>query len=93
MYDAVIIGGGASGLAAAVKALKNGKKILVLEAEKRVGKKILLAGNGRCNLSNEYLSADCYNTRAVAEYLTHSGEVYDFFEEIGLKTRTLDGRI
>ena len=93
MYDAVIIGGGASGLAAAVKALKNGKKILVLEAEKRVGKKILLAGNGRCNLSNKHLSADCYNTRAVAEYLTHSGEVYDFFEEIGLKTRTLDGRI
>lgn len=93
MYDAVIIGGGASGLAAAVKALKNGKKILVLEAEKRVGKKILLAGNGRCNLSNKHLSADCYNTPSVAEFLKYSGEVYDFFEEIGLKTRTLDGRI
>lgn len=93
MYDAVIIGGGASGLAAAVKALKNGKKILVLEAEKRAGKKILLTGNGRCNLSNLHLSADCYNTPSVAEYLKYSGKVYDFFEEIGLKTRTIDGRI
>ena len=51
-YDLLIIGGGASGLAAAVTAKSLGiGKIAVLERLPRVGKKILATGNGRCNPS------------------------------------------
>ncbi len=51
--DIIVIGGGASGLAAAVSASEAGARVTVLEKEDRPGKKILATGNGRCNLMNE----------------------------------------
>lgn len=93
MYDAVIIGGGASGLAAAIRARSRGKDVAVLEGAERVGRKILLAGNGRCNMSNERVERDCYNDGFVDRFLSRSRKVGEFFEEIGLKTRNIDGRI
>ena len=62
LYDIAIIGGGASGLFAAVCAVREMKKrgrrdsVILLEKNDRVGKKLLMTGNGRCNLTN--LSAD-----------------------------------
>jgi len=50
--DISIIGGGASGLAAAIAAARTGAAVVVLEKLPRVGKKILATGNGRCNLGN-----------------------------------------
>ena len=93
MYDVIIIGGGASGLTAAVVALSRGKNALVLEASERVGKKILLAGNGRCNVSNVDLSVSHYNDEKVVSFLRRSEKVFSFFETIGLKTREIDGRL
>ena len=61
MYDVVIIGGGASGLAAGITAKSNGKKILILESYDRVGKKLLATGNGKCNLANISISKDNYS--------------------------------
>ncbi len=54
MTDIVIIGGGAAGLAAAVTAAREapGATVTVLERDARVGKKLLVTGNGRCNLTN-----------------------------------------
>ena len=59
-FDLIIIGGCASGLAAAVNAhrLYPGLEIAVIEKLPRAGKKILATGNGRCNLSNINASAD-----------------------------------
>lgn len=59
-YDAIIIGGGASGLMCAVSAKMKNKNISVAIIEKndRVGKKLLATGNGRCNLTNKNVSAD-----------------------------------
>lgn len=51
-FDVIIIGGGAAGLTAALSASRAGAKALVLEAAPRIGRKILAAGNGRCNLAN-----------------------------------------
>lgn len=93
MYDAVIIGGGAAGLAAAIRAHGRGKKILVAEAAPRVGKKLLLAGGGKCNISNECVLPRHYNGEFAARFLEDSRMVGEFFKEIGLKTRTVDGRI
>ena len=55
-----IIGGGASGLVAAIGAARNGAEVTVIEHMDRVGKKILSTGNGRCNLTNYKMEEDCY---------------------------------
>lgn len=90
-YDAVIIGGGASGLMCAISAkTKNQKlKICILEKNDRVGKKLLSTGNGRCNLTNENLSADKYNGSfnegvgyIIAKYNT--SWLLDRFSDLGL---------
>lgn len=93
IYDAIIIGGGASGLTVASVAKNRGKNILVIEANKRVGRKILLAGNGKCNISNEKVSAENYNNPFVEKFLEKSYKVAEFFQTVGIVTRTLDGRI
>ena len=51
--DVVVIGGGASGIVAAIYAARNGKKVTILEKNNVCGKKILVTGNGRCNYFNE----------------------------------------
>ena len=50
--DIIIIGGGMSGLVAAIVAARGGAKTLIIEYKERVGQKILATGNGRCNLGN-----------------------------------------
>lgn len=52
MYDTIIIGGGVSGLMAAVSASENNKKVLIIEKNNRLGKKLLISGGGRCNVTN-----------------------------------------
>lgn len=52
IYDAIIIGGGAAGLFCAIQAGKRGRKVLVLEHNAQVGRKILISGGGRCNFTN-----------------------------------------
>ena len=47
-----IIGGGASGMFAAIQAAKEGADVTILESGERLGKKILSTGNGKCNLTN-----------------------------------------
>ena len=63
MADLVILGGGASGLMAAVSAARfiPGKNISILEHGPRVGKKLLVTGNGRCNLTNLELDFSRYH--------------------------------
>ena len=53
-YDIIIIGGGASGLCTAVMAKNKRNRVLIIEHNDRVGKKILSTGNGKCNLTNLY---------------------------------------
>lgn len=56
-----VIGGGASGMMAAIVAARAGGKVTVIEHTARVGKKILSTGNGKCNFTNQSLSKDDYN--------------------------------
>ena len=57
-----IIGGGASGMMAAITAAKEGMDVTIAEHMDRVGKKILSTGNGRCNLTNLHQDASCYRS-------------------------------
>ncbi len=86
--DCLIIGGGASGLAAACVAARRGRRVILLEARDRVGKKILATGNGRCNLMN--MGRPHYFGRAefAAQVLSHCPQekVLRFFHELGLNT-------
>ncbi len=61
-FDAVIVGGGASGLMCAISAKQHKKdiKIAIIEKNDRVGKKLLSTGNGRCNLTNKNISSELY---------------------------------
>ena len=52
MYDVIVVGGGASGLMAAGTAASLGKKTLLIEKMPRTGRKILVTGKGRCNVTN-----------------------------------------
>jgi len=52
IYDAIVIGGGAAGLFCALTAGKRGKKVLVIEHNSQVGRKIIISGGGRCNFTN-----------------------------------------
>ena len=52
-YDAIIIGAGAAGLFCAIEAGKRGRKVLVIEHNAQVGRKILISGGGRCNFTNK----------------------------------------
>ncbi|HOT21785.1 MAG TPA: NAD(P)/FAD-dependent oxidoreductase [Sedimentibacter sp.] len=70
-----VIGGGASGLTAAIAAARNGAEVTICEKLNRVGKKILATGNGRCNYTNMNLSKECYHSNN----LNFAEEVMKFF--------------
>ena len=57
-YDVIIIGGGAAGLMCAATAGKRGRKVLVIEHNEKVGKKILISGGGRCNFTNLWVQPE-----------------------------------
>ncbi len=52
IYDAIIIGGGAAGLFCGIEAGKRGKRVLIIEHNAEVGRKIMISGGGRCNFTN-----------------------------------------
>lgn len=99
-YDVVVIGAGASGMMAAIQAAKNGKKTVVLEVLARPGKKILVTGNGKCNLTNYKIDDSCYHTDSgdVKDIMRVIGRfdaraVTDFFREEGMLVRDRDGYV
>jgi len=51
-FDGIIIGGGPAGMFAAITAAQQGQKVLLLERNDRLGKKLLITGKGRCNVTN-----------------------------------------
>ena len=96
-YEIAVIGGGASGLFAAAAAAGEAKQagvrvnVTVYEGNPRVGKKILVTGNGRCNLTNQHMDVSCYRGATAlfeAVYAQFDREAtLSFFEDAGLFTR------
>lgn len=94
--DVAIIGGGASGIFAAIFAARGGAKTVILEKNPRIGKKILSTGNGRCNFTNSNIGVKNYNSDFVQCALEKfsSKDTVDFFEELGLLSKEeAEGRI
>lgn len=89
--DVLIIGGGAAGLCAAVSVKRNniGLKTAVLEAKPRVGLKLAVTGNGRCNITNRELSIKNYHGEnpefasfALKKY--NVAQIEKFFDSLGV---------
>jgi len=80
-YDVIVIGGGAAGMMAAVTAALNGKRVLLLEKNIRLGEKLRITGGGRCNITNA--------TFNIRELLKHYGTASDFlyspFSQFGVQ--------
>lgn len=95
----LIIGGGASGMVAAIEAARYGSDVILLEKENRVGKKLLATGNGRCNFANtaaqprHFHGADDRIVQSVLKKVPVA-EVLSFFEMIGITSKEEeDGKI
>lgn len=98
-YDAIIIGAGAAGCAAAGYAAQNGRRVLLLERNKRPARKILVTGKGRCNVTNEcepeeFLRHVRRNPRflygAISRFAPKN--TMELFEKLGVKLKTERGR-
>ena len=95
-YDVLVIGGGASGLAAAITAARAGKSACIVERDVACGLKILATGNGRCNLSNESIDFQRYNHPAFVKAVMGpqpEQELGSFFSSLGIMTTSEEGRL
>ncbi len=94
-YDVLVIGGGAAGCMAAGFAAKNGKKVLLAERNDRIGRKLMITGKGRCNVTNacsllnELIENVPVNARflysAFSRFMPY--DTMDFFEEAGVELK------
>ncbi len=94
----IIIGGGASGMVAAITAARQGAKVTIIEQKNELGKKILATGNGRCNFTNLSIDTSHYYCEDV-EFIqglitTYSPSVImKFFEELGVLSKDRNGYV
>ena len=98
MYDGIIIGGGPAGMFAAITAANRGQKVLLLERNDRLGKKLLITGKGRCNVTNDCGPQDVLqNTPRNGRFLYSAMTAYPpekvkaFFEDRGCALKTERG--
>ena len=98
MYDGIVIGGGPAGIFAAIIAAQQGNRVLLLEKNERLGKKLLITGKGRCNVTNscsaqEVLSNIPRNGRFLYSALNAfpPEQVIAFFEARGCTLKTERG--
>jgi predicted Rossmann fold flavoprotein len=90
----IVIGGGASGLIAAGEAAKSGAKVFILEKMRQVGRKILISGKGRCNITNTLKTSELIkrfgkNGKFLRQSLARFSQidVIQFFGDIGVETK------
>lgn len=98
MFDGVVIGGGAAGMFAAIHAARAGQKVLLLERNDRLGKKLLITGKGRCNLTNNCTADEVLrNVPRNGRFLYSAMDacppdaVCRFFEGLGCAVKTERG--
>lgn len=94
--NVVVVGGGASGMMAAITAAKAGAKVTIIEHKDRIGKKILSTGNGRCNFTNlsldlnGYRGGSCDFVKGILDQFTVE-DTLKFFESIGIMAKEKHG--
>lgn len=101
MYDIAVVGAGAAGCMAAIKASQSGKNVILIERNHIIGKKIMLTSNGRCNLTNaasiqsfiEKFHPHGEFLRTAFFHFTNN-DLIEFFKNSGLELKVEDrGRV
>jgi len=97
-FDGIVIGGGPAGMFAAITAAARGKRVLLLERNDRLGKKLLITGKGRCNVTNDCSGSEVLqNTPRNGKFLFSAMNAFPpektkaFFEENGCALKTERG--
>ena len=97
--DVIVIGGGASGMMAAGIAAKNGKSVILIEKNDILGKKLLITGKGRCNITNSTDIEGLINNVPIngnflysAFYSFSNDDLVGFFNELGVETKVERGQ-
>lgn len=96
LYDVAVIGGGPAGMMAALTAVQQGVSVVLIEKNEKLGKKLLITGGGRCNITNA-----TFDNRALAQKYGPKGkfllsplsqwsaqDTISFFEKLGVPTKT-----
>ena len=91
IYDLIVVGGGPAGIFASIYAAKNGLSVALLEKKNSIGKKILVSGSGKCNLThqgevNDFLNRYGENGKFLKKAL-YNYKVADLIAFIELKGR------
>lgn len=97
-FEVMIIGGGASGLIAAIEAAKRGFSVCVIERLQKVGKKLLATGNGRCNMTNLAIHKNDYRSKNIEfpyQVLQKFSptDTLAYFEELGVLSKDEKGYV
>ncbi|MDD2391348.1 MAG: aminoacetone oxidase family FAD-binding enzyme [Bacilli bacterium] len=94
MYDVIVIGAGPAGVMASIKAGSRNKKVLLIEKNEKILKKLELTGGGRCNLTNfkplkVFIEQLPVNSKNLYSTLTSFGpkEIMDYFNKLGVKLK------
>lgn len=95
MGKIIIIGGGASGMMTGIVLARRGHGVCILEGDKKIGRKLLATGNGRCNFTNAHMSSEHFHSSnpkfplgAINRFDHH--DAIDFFESIGVPGAALE---
>lgn len=98
-FDGIIIGGGPAGMMAAITAAQAGQKVVLLEKNDRLGKKLLITGKGRCNVTNNCSAQEVLNnTPRNGKFLYSAMAAFpperamEFFEGLGCQLKTERGQ-
>ncbi len=89
-----VIGGGASGMAAAITSKRSGNDVTIIEKNKNLGKKLLLTGNGRCNYFNSDMSiTNFYSDSDASKFINevNLNKLNEFYNSLGILPRVKDG--
>lgn len=90
----IVIGGGASGLMAAILAKNSNNKVTIVESNSDIAKKILVTGNGRCNYWHDPIDLSSYyadDEENLKEILNNQSEVFNQLTTFGLVPKNKDG--
>lgn len=97
-FDGIVIGGGAAGMMSAITAARSGSRVLLLERNGRLGKKLLITGKGRCNVTNDCSAQEVLqNVPRNGRFLYSAMTAFPperaktFFEENGCPLKTERG--
>jgi predicted Rossmann fold flavoprotein len=93
----IIIGAGASGLLLSILLAKRGERVILLEKNSKVGKKLLITGNGRCNITNQNIDISYFHSNNI-DFISHTlfdfNTIKELLESIGIiVTQNSDGKV